>query len=167
MYWTDQYLLCAALWHGGQEPALRYIDDPETLASFSDDLSTFLEMSATEGWDVPKSLCQRLFNFLLAEIFENLPANISRLLIVPHSSLYHLPFAALHDGSQFICQRFAISYLPTTSLIPIMARSRQEQTQQRYLISAISDYSPLWSPAWRTSAWSTAIPTDLVWPMFG
>ncbi len=141
LYWTDQYLLSAALWHGAQEPALKYTDDEERLANFSEDLSTFLEMSATEGWDVPRSLCQRLYNSLLAPILENIPAHVSQLLIVPHSSLYHLPFAALHDGNQFACERFAISYLPTTSLIPILARRRHEQTKSGYLISAISDYS--------------------------
>jgi CHAT domain-containing protein len=70
-----------------------------------------------------------------------MPDTIDRLLIIPHNSLHHLPFAALHDGKSYLCERFAISYLPTSSLIPIMARQRTPDQDRNYLISAISDYS--------------------------
>lgn len=141
LYWTDQYLLTAALWHGAAEPAVNYLDDKNLLSSFAENLGSFLEMSSTEGWDVPLTLCQRLFKTLLEPILQNLPETVSRLLIVPHSTFYHLPFAALHDGEKYLCQRFAISYLPTTSLIPVLARTRRKEAKAGYLISAISDYS--------------------------
>jgi CHAT domain-containing protein len=102
-------------------------------------------MSATEGWEVPLSLCKRLYAALMRPVLSVLPADIKRLLIVPHGSLYHLPFAALHDGNGFTCEKYAISYLPTTSLIPVLAKPDQGETEPGaapgYLVSAISDYS--------------------------
>jgi CHAT domain-containing protein len=73
-----------------------------------------------------------------------LPPEIKRLLVVPHGSLYHLPFAALHDGTGFICEKYSVSYLPTTSLIPVLAKPDEKDANihpSGYLVSAISDYS--------------------------
>lgn len=142
-YWTDQYLFSASVWHGASEPQINFINKPEDIETLNADLTSFLEMAATEGWEVPASLCRRLYDKLLRPILSDLPDNIDRLLLVPHGSLYHLPFSALNDGSQFLCQRYALSYLPTTSLIPVLARDTEPALQEetRYLVSAISDYS--------------------------
>jgi CHAT domain-containing protein/tetratricopeptide (TPR) repeat protein len=149
-YWTDQYMLSAALWHGASQPALNLITDTEKLTVLEEDLANFLEMSATEGWEVPVSLCKRLYKGLFGDVLNDLPAGINHLLLVPHGSLFHLPFSALHDGTSYVCQRFATSYLPTTSLIPVLAKAQAEVQQNTkntqdssapYLVSAISDYS--------------------------
>lgn len=148
-YWTDQYLMTAALWHGATQPALNLIIDDEKLTVLEEDLANFLEMSATEGWEVPVSLCKRLYKGLLGDVLNDLPKNVNHLLLVPHGSLFHLPFSALHDGNGFVCQKFATSYLPTTSLIPVLAKSQAETQPAKnkpeesapYLVSAISDYS--------------------------
>lgn len=141
-YWTDQYLMAASVWHRQVEPLVHFLTVSEELQSLENDLASFLEMSATEGWEVPLSLCKRLYKRLVEPILSGLPAHIERLLIAPHASLYHLPFAALHDGERFLCQRFSISYLPTTSLIPVLSKGRvQSEEAPSYLISAISDYS--------------------------
>ncbi len=149
-YWTDQYLLSASLWHGASQPALNLITDAEKLTVLEEDLANFLEMSATEGWEVPVSLCKRLYTGLFGSVLDEVPEGIKHLLLVPHGSLFHLPFSALHDGTGYVCQRFATSYLPTTSLIPVLAKAQADgqakgQTAQDlsapYLVSAISDYS--------------------------
>jgi CHAT domain-containing protein len=141
LYLTDQYLLCAGICSGFEQPTISYTDDENALVSLSNDLASFLEMSSTEGWEVPQSICARLYRALIAPILAEMPDTIDRLLIVPHNSLHHLPFAALHDGKSYLCERFAISYLPTSSLIPIMAKQRTPDQDRNYLISAISDYS--------------------------
>ncbi|HNB23881.1 MAG TPA: CHAT domain-containing tetratricopeptide repeat protein [Candidatus Melainabacteria bacterium] len=151
-YWTDQYLLSASLWHGASQPALNLITDADKLTALEEDLANFLEMSATEGWEVPVSLCKRLYAGLFGAVLSELPEHINHLLLVPHGSLFHLPFSALHDGSGYVCQKFATSYLPTTSLIPVLAKEKAEaqasekqtpadDTSAPYLVSAISDYS--------------------------
>lgn len=144
-YWTDEYLVSAIVYHGLEEPVVNLISKAEEIESFSDDLNTFLEMSATEGWEVPLSLCKRLYRKLVAPLVSQLPGSIKSMIMVPHSSLYHLPFAALHDGEGFLCEKFSICNLPTTSLIRVLARGKQEvnakDNANRYLVSAISDYS--------------------------
>ncbi len=144
-YWTDRYFLGASMWSGCGEPKLHYVDDPFALSSLNEDLHSFLEMSATEGWEVPQSLCKRLFNKIMAPLLEVMPSGVERLILVPHGNLYRLPFSALHDGKQFLIQRYALSYLPTTSLIPVLTFDRSKTAEQDkkpgYLVSAISDYS--------------------------
>ncbi len=141
-YCTDQYVMAASVWHGGDQPMVHTILDETDKESLEADILSFLEMSATEGWEVPLSLCKRLYKGLMHAIISALPPNINNLLIVPHGNLYHLPFAALHDGTGYLCERFSISYLPTTSLIPVLANTESNQSEGAgYLISAISDYS--------------------------
>jgi CHAT domain-containing protein/tetratricopeptide (TPR) repeat protein len=138
----------------GSRPGLstHVVMDAKQLGRISEDLATFLEMSSTEGWEVPVSLCKRLFENLLAPVLEGLSPAVKRLVFIPHGALYHLPFSALHDGNNYICERFAVSYVPTVSLIPVLAQSRSRNQksshqsnssprEQSYLVSAISDYS--------------------------
>ena len=137
-----------------EEPLTHLLMVESELNALREDVQTFLEMSSTEGWEVPLSLCKRLYNRLLAPVIEKLPAGITRLILVPHGVLYHLPFSALHDGKGYLCQRFSVGYVPTLSLIPILAgglptgvRANRsdgeaaEKTTGSYLVSAISDYS--------------------------
>ncbi len=147
----------------GSRPGLstHAVMDSKALDQIRDDIATFLEMSSTEGWEVPVSLCKRLYNNLLGPVIEKLHPSVKRLLLIPHGSLYHLPFSALHDASAYVCQSYAISYVPTVSLIPVLAQTRgavsassaagavtsdgsgaiQKEAAARYLVSAISDYS--------------------------
>lgn len=142
-YWTDLFVMAASVWTGADQPHTHTIFDDKERAALEMDLQSFLEMSATEGWEVPLSLCKRLYKLLLEPVMRVLPPTIYRLVIVPHGILHHLPFAALHDGTGFVCEKYAISYVPTTSLIPVLAGgdAKQKRDVQGYLISAISDYS--------------------------
>lgn len=128
------------------EPYTHILMDAGELENLKSDIFTFLEMSSTEGWEVPVSLCKRLYNRLLAPVLEKLPAHITRLILVPHGMLYHLPFSALHDGQGYLCQKYSIGYVPSLSLIPILKSERSSKSgsssgEGSYLVSAISDYS--------------------------
>ncbi len=143
-YWTDSYFMAAVISKDCSEPAIHLIKDADQLSALRADLADFLVMSSTEGWDVPLSLCKRLYNSLVAPLVESLPEPVDRLILVPHGTLYRLPFSALHDGKQFLIERYSLSYLPTTSLIPVLARTRSQiesASKPKYLVSAISDYS--------------------------
>ncbi len=141
-YWSERYLFTGALWPGLHQPNISVISNPGLLADLQTDLENFLEMSSTPEWEVPISLGQRLYHKLLAPLLEAMPNNIEQLILIPHNRLYRLPFGALHDGSQYLIERFALSYLPTASLIPILADLSKHSSQQPgYLILAINDYS--------------------------
>ena len=102
-------------------------------------------MSSTEGWEVPASICQRLYEKLMAPLMGALPSAIDRLILIPHGTLHRLPFGALNDGKQFLIEKYALSSLPTTSLIPVLSRNDSNSDSASgnldYLVSAISDYS--------------------------
>lgn len=151
-FFPQDYLLVACVQKENSDSksglTTHVVMDPKSLELIREDIATFFEMSSTEGWEVPVSLCRRLYQSLLGPVLENLNPGIERLLLIPHGSLYHLPFSALHDQSAYVCQRFAVSYVPTVSLIPIlaMAQNRKSETADvsgdaRYLVTAISDYS--------------------------
>lgn len=141
-FWTDEYLLAASVSNSQKEPVVHMLADAMDRDSLSEGLETFLEMSSTEGWEVPPSLCKRLYDQLLRPVLEGISQEIGRLVIVPHGSLFHLPFAALHDGDSYLCKKYSFSYLPSTSLIPVLSRSSvDDNTDSSYLVSAISDYS--------------------------
>lgn len=142
---SDQFLMTAAVWSGATQPEINIIFDTKELAGLLNDVSDLLEMSSTEGWEVPVSLCKRIYQRIFGQIGEKLPADVTRLIVVPHGVLHRVPFAALHDGSTYLIERYSLSYLPSLSLIPILAGAILEEGQKpdplRYLVSAISDYS--------------------------
>jgi len=141
-FWSDGLFLTAAFWSGLEQP-ITHLVAPEEQEELESDLYDFLEMSATEGWDVPIGICKRLYEKLLAEAISAMPPSIERLILVPHAMLHKLPFAALHDGKGYLIEKFAISILPSSSLIKLLGDRRHEESSKdsKYLISAISDYS--------------------------
>ncbi len=140
-FWSDGLFLTAAMWSELSQPLVNLLSEDEQSALESD-LFDFLEMSATEGWEVPVSLCKRLYDKLMAEIVQQLPPSINKIILVPHASLHKLPFAALHDGEQYIIEKYALSMLPSVSLIRHLGSPRANSTDEAtYLVSAISDYS--------------------------
>jgi CHAT domain-containing protein/tetratricopeptide (TPR) repeat protein len=142
---SDQFLFSAAIWAGAEQPEINIVFDSKELAGLLNDVADFLEMSSTEGWEVPVSLCKRMYHRLFGDIGKKLPAAITRLIVVPHGVLHKLPFAALHDGAGYLIERYSLSYLPTASLVKVLPElsAAEEGTPDnlRYLVSAISDYS--------------------------
>ena len=67
-----------------------------------------------------------------------------RLIIVPHGALHKVPFAALNDGKQFMVDRYAISVVPSSSVIEYVVKKRNKD-QGRFLAFANpeTDYVPL------------------------
>jgi CHAT domain-containing protein len=73
-----------------------------------------------------RRLLQKLDTILLAPISDKIPFDTKSLLIIPFGSLHDLPFHALHDGTQFLIERFQISYLPASSLLAHLNNSSRE-----------------------------------------
>jgi len=62
-----------------------------------------------------------ILNQLYAMIFAPVEAAIAseRLIIIPHGALHYVPFHALHDGSNYLMERFEISYAPSATVLKL------------------------------------------------
>ena len=58
---------------------------------------------------------QRVYDRLIAPVADQLSGK--RLTIVPHGPLHYVPFAALHDGSGFLIDRYNLRILPSASVM--------------------------------------------------
>ncbi|MDJ0520281.1 MAG: CHAT domain-containing protein, partial [Trichodesmium sp. MO_231.B1] len=72
------------------------------------------------------SPAQQLYDWLIAPISAELEAaNIDTLLFSMDQGLRTLPVAVLHDGEQFLIEKYSISLIPSVSLMDIRYRSIQ------------------------------------------
>ncbi len=64
-----------------------------------------------------KRSAQQLYGWIIEPLREELQAqNISTLLFAPDAGLRSLPFAALHDGDEFLVEQFSIGVTPSINL---------------------------------------------------
>jgi CHAT domain-containing protein len=88
---------------------------------------------------------QRLYRWLIAPLETTLTTQqITTLIMVPDGVLRTIPFAALHDGKQFLIAQYAIATLPSLTL---PAPAANPQATVKILINGLSQpvqgYSPL------------------------
>lgn len=77
-------------------------------------LRAYIQADTSTAVLVP--LSRNLYDLLLAPLLENRPA-VHRLLIVPDGVLGLLPFAALHDGTAYLAERYPLTLAPAASLL--------------------------------------------------
>ncbi|MCP4406579.1 MAG: tetratricopeptide repeat protein [Gammaproteobacteria bacterium] len=65
-----------------------------------------------------------LHNWLIDPLKEHL--NTSQLIIIPHSVLHYLPFAALTDGEQYLIDDYMLTVLPSASTLPFIRKNMQQ-----------------------------------------
>ena len=77
---------------------------------------------------------------LYTMIFAPLEATVNgdRLIVIPHGALHYLPFHALHDGNQYLIDRFEISYAPSAAVLKL-CRARRATSRLSKIRSAKSD----------------------------
>ncbi|MEM7536863.1 MAG: CHAT domain-containing protein, partial [Chloroflexota bacterium] len=63
-----------------------------------------------------QKILHELYNALVAPVVSRL-CDYKHLIIVPHHSLHHIPFHALHTGSCYLLEAYHISYLPNSMLL--------------------------------------------------
>ncbi|HYU74410.1 MAG TPA: CHAT domain-containing tetratricopeptide repeat protein [Ktedonobacteraceae bacterium] len=90
-----------------------------------------------------RRLLQRLYTILLAPLDGKMPFDTKSLLVIPFGSLHDLPFHALHDGTQFLIERFQISYLPASSLLVHLNNSSREVAPGSAKTPPVEHRSPL------------------------
>jgi CHAT domain-containing protein len=70
---------------------------------------------------------QKLYNWFIAPISAELEAaNIDTLLFSMSEGLRTLPVAVLHDGEQFLIEKYSLSLIPSVSLMDTKYRSLQD-----------------------------------------
>ena len=95
--------------------------DLDSLRLMLPDLSP-AELAALEADS--QILLQRLYQALVAPLAEQL-APYRWLIVVPHRALHYLPLSALHDGQEYLVNRFQISYLPGASLLEVSPKTSE------------------------------------------
>ena len=79
-------------------------------------------------------LAQQLYGWLIGPMAEQLEqASIESIIYAPDGALRYIPLAALHDGEQYLAQRFSINNITAASLTDIDFEPKQ---QDRRLLAA-------------------------------
>ena len=74
----------------------------------------------------PRPLAQKLYQWLIKPLEKDLlTAEAKTLIYAPDSLLRYIPLAALHDGRQWLIQRFRINHITATSLADLSAQPPQ------------------------------------------
>jgi CHAT domain-containing protein len=90
-----------------------------------------------------RRLLHKLYTILITPMIDMLPSHINSLIIVPYGPLHDLPFHALHDGHQFLIERFQVSYLLASSLLSRMDNAQDKSTHHSIAPSPTAYKSPL------------------------
>ncbi|MBE9069478.1 CHAT domain-containing protein [Leptolyngbya cf. ectocarpi LEGE 11479] len=65
----------------------------------------------------PKAIAQKLYNWLIAPMANDLEAlGAETLIYAPDGALRYIPLAALHDGNQWLAEQFQINHITAVSL---------------------------------------------------
>lgn len=87
---------------------------------------------------------QALYQIMFAPIEALLQEqDIRTLLVVPDSGLRSLPFAALHDGKQFLVEKWSLSLIPSISLTNMQYEPLQDARVLAMGASTFQEQSPL------------------------
>jgi CHAT domain-containing protein/tetratricopeptide (TPR) repeat protein len=116
----------------------------------------FNQLIATMGRDLkdpqsdPKPTAQKLYQILIAPIEADLQAGqINTLIYSPDRRLRSIPIAALHDGEQWLAERFQISQITASAATNLTSLP---STQPKVLAGAISSDS--------SKSYNVQIPND-------
>jgi CHAT domain-containing protein len=90
------------------------------------------------------ALAQRLYALFIAPIAEELKRQkIDTLMFCVGAGLRSVPFAALHDGKQFLIERYSIGLIPAFSLIDLNYESIKRARVLAMGASEFKDLNPL------------------------
>ncbi len=118
---------------------------PVDAARLRDTLLHFRRLLQTRSNNLFLYPAQQLYRWLIAPIQAQLrQAGIRTLVFVPDAGLRSIPFSALHDGKQFLIERFAIAVTPGLTLTtPHAMDKRRIQALVLGISDAVQDFPPL------------------------
>jgi CHAT domain-containing protein/predicted negative regulator of RcsB-dependent stress response len=89
---------------------------------------------------------QQAFTLYLHELYQLLIAPLSdklkgdKLIVVPHSNLHALPFHAFYDGTQYLIDRYEISYAPSAGVLLHCLRQPERPAQKLLALGVPDEY---------------------------
>jgi CHAT domain-containing protein len=97
----------------------------EILREAQDFVSNIRDVSSTDYLDS----AQTLYNWIIRPIDNDLQAaNIKTLVFVMDGPLRVIPIAALHDGKDFLVQKYAIATVPSMGMVNLKLRDRRRNS---------------------------------------
>lgn len=99
--------------------------DPKYVSAFQDSL-----LESTQAH------LKNLYQELIAPLRGSLDAK--HLVFVPHGILHYVPIHALHDGDNFLIDKFTVSYAPSASIFA-MCQTKEVNASGEALIMGIAD----------------------------
>ncbi len=118
---------------------------PITASRLRDEVNEFrFELQASDtNYFLPHA--KRLYHWLIAPLEQSLTAQgVDTLIIVPDGVLRTIPFAALHDGKQFLISKYALVTTPGLTLTEFKStRRRQAKILLAGLSTSVPGYSAL------------------------
>ncbi|MCU0537684.1 MAG: CHAT domain-containing protein [Hydrococcus sp. Prado102] len=128
-----------------QQPLRHYttpFDDPQKVERILERLAQNLRQ-----WNHPETItnAQTVYNWLLRDAEADIAkSNVKTLVFVLDSPLRNLPMAVLHDGKQFLIEKYSIALTPGLRLLQPKPLVRQElKAITAGLTEARSGFSPL------------------------
>lgn len=92
----------------------------------------------------PQAPARQLYDVLIRPMQQVIEAmGLTTLLLSADAGLQAVPFAALHDGQQYLSERFAISLTPSIGLMPLDVPPVGEKSQLRTGASRFEGLAPL------------------------
>jgi CHAT domain-containing protein len=91
------------------------------------DVKAFRDALESPGDARHLDLSQKLYNQLFRPL-ENV-VDKHQVLIVAHGALHYLPFNALHDGREYLIDRYRLRLLPSASVMPYLRAVRPTSTR--------------------------------------
>ena len=88
---------------------------------------------------------QRVLAALYDAVFrpiESLVQVAQRLIIIPHGVLHQLPFHALFDGTQYLAERFIVSYAPSATALVICQQRTAPGSGQALVVGVADELIP-------------------------
>jgi CHAT domain-containing protein len=84
---------------------------------------------------------EELYRYVWAPLADKLRAK--HVVVVPHGVLHYLPFHALWDGTQYLIDRFSLSYAPSASIYAL-CHQRKANSSGPSLLMGVADRNAPW-----------------------
>lgn len=97
----------------------------------------FLQRHMVRLTETCRRILAELHRALFAPLESLLPA-VGKVVVVPHDLLHQVPFAALHDGHDYLIDRYEISTAPSGTVLA-SCRQRQRAAEAQSLLLAAPD----------------------------
>lgn len=69
---------------------------------------------------------RKIYDLLMLPVESHVKTN--RISIVPYGILNYIPFQALHDGNQYLVEKYAISYVPSLSVLEFLKKGEKKDS---------------------------------------